>query len=103
MQWLLKLPPHGWLLAGVRQFLPAAAKTVLKRGLKLLSRSRMEGSDAEPPLFLPNGQLRALYASKTHIRIDKAREKLGYNPAFDLHEGMARTAAWARGANLLTS
>ena len=27
---------------------------------------------------------------------------LGYNPAFDLHDGMALTAKWARTANLLS-
>lgn len=42
-----------------------------------------------------------VYAAKSHARIEKARKQLGYDPAFDLDEGMARTADWARSANLL--
>jgi nucleoside-diphosphate-sugar epimerase len=32
--------------------------------------------------------------------IDKARRTLGYAPAVDFDEGMARTAAWIRWANI---
>ena len=33
--------------------------------------------------------------------IDKARRLLGYEPKVDLDEGIARTAAWYRGAGWL--
>jgi nucleoside-diphosphate-sugar epimerase len=106
-QRLLNLPPHGWLLKGVGQFLPRAAKAVLKRSYESLwelpSDASEDTSHAERPLFLPDKWLRTLYASKTHVRIEKARKKLGYNPEFDLDEGMARTAEWARWANLLSN
>jgi nucleoside-diphosphate-sugar epimerase len=95
--------PLGWLLAGVRRLLPGTIKAALKRGFRLLQQPRVDASGAEPPLVIPDGLLHALYASKTHIRIDKARTKLGYSPAFDLDEGMARTAEWARSANLIKS
>ena len=101
-QRLLDMSPRRLLLAGVRQVSPAAA-AVLERGYESLWPAPLEASDTAPPLFLPNAALRNLYASKTHIRIDKARRKLGYSPAFDLDAGMARTAEWARWANLLTS
>ena len=78
-------------------------KTALKRGAGLVRKPSAEALDGEPPLFLPSGLLRAVYASQAHIRIDKARKILGYEPMVDLNEGMARTAAWAREANLLTS
>jgi nucleoside-diphosphate-sugar epimerase len=35
------------------------------------------------------------------VSIDKAREKLGYQPAFDLARGMTETARWRRDAGLL--
>jgi nucleoside-diphosphate-sugar epimerase len=81
--------------AFVRRFVPDAVKAAFKQRL------RAGVSDADPPLFLPEGLQRDLYASRTHIRIDKARKRLGYNPAFDLDDGMALTAKWARGADLL--
>lgn len=80
----------------VRRFVPGVLKTALKQRLHAGS------SDAEPPLFLPEGLQRDLYASQTYIRIDKARKMLGYAPAFDLDKGMACTAEWAREAKLLS-
>jgi nucleoside-diphosphate-sugar epimerase len=41
------------------------------------------------------------FRARTHVRIDKARRLLGYEPRFDLERGMALTEAWARWANLL--
>jgi nucleoside-diphosphate-sugar epimerase len=54
------------------------------------------------PLYLPDPGTRALYAARTIVRIDKARNKLGYRPAFDLDHGMALTREWAQRANLLS-
>jgi nucleoside-diphosphate-sugar epimerase len=54
------------------------------------------------PLYLPDPGTRALYAAQTIVRIDKARNKLGYRPAFDLEHGMALTREWAQRANLLS-
>jgi nucleoside-diphosphate-sugar epimerase len=96
---VLERPPQGWLLAAMRRCVPSRAK----KGLKSLVGGRPNRFDAELPLFLPDGQLRLLYASKTRVRIDKARTVLGYDPAFDLEKGMACTAAWARTANLLAA
>ena len=41
------------------------------------------------------------YASKTRVRIDKAKRMLGYRPRIDLESGLERTAQWAEWANLL--
>jgi nucleoside-diphosphate-sugar epimerase len=98
---MLERPPQGWLLAAARWYVPSRVRSRVKSGLKSLATRRSDSSDSEPPLFLPEGQLRLLYESKTHIRIDKARSVLGYEPAFDLERGMALTAQWARQANLL--
>ena len=53
--------------------------------------------------YVHDGFWAAVYASKAHARIDKARETIGYNPAFSLEEGMRQTFEWARSANLLSS
>ncbi|MDX3969791.1 MAG: NAD-dependent epimerase/dehydratase family protein [Bradyrhizobium sp.] len=60
-------------------------------------------SNGELPLFLPDGLTLALLASRTHIRIDKARRLLGYEPAFDLARGMELTEQWAGSAGLLAA
>ena len=41
------------------------------------------------------------FAAKTRVRIDKAKQLLGYSPEFDLDRGMHLTEQWARWANLL--
>jgi nucleoside-diphosphate-sugar epimerase len=40
-------------------------------------------------------------AKRARVRIDKARDVLGYRPAFTLEAGMRLTEAWARWAGLL--
>lgn len=67
---------------------------------------RLLGKEVPPkfglPLYLPDSGTRRLYAAKATVRIDKARNKLGYRPAFDLADGMALTREWAQRANLLS-
>ena len=41
------------------------------------------------------------YASKTRVRIGKAKRVLGFRPRFDLESGLERTAQWAEWACLL--
>jgi len=41
------------------------------------------------------------FASKTRVRIDKAKKLLSYQPAYDFESGMKLTEEWARWANLL--
>ena len=41
------------------------------------------------------------FGARTHVRIDKARRLLGYQPDFDLEQGMKLTEMWARYANLV--
>lgn len=53
------------------------------------------------PVYMPNRQKLALYRSRTHVRIDKARRLLGYEPVFDFERGMALTARFIRWANLV--
>ena len=40
-------------------------------------------------------------ASTARVRIDKARELLGYEPTFDFARGIGLTEAWARWEGLI--
>lgn len=57
----------------------------------------------ERPIQLIPDMMIDYYACTTEYRIDWARERLGYAPAFDLTRGMTLTEAWARWANLIPS
>jgi nucleoside-diphosphate-sugar epimerase len=59
------------------------------------------GASAEPPIHLLHPSKIDFMASKTRVRIDKARRVLGVEPQFDFARGMKLTAAWAEWANLL--
>jgi nucleoside-diphosphate-sugar epimerase len=70
-----------------------------RRGLeRLLTAKNLQRSDR---LYLPDPGTRAIYAAKTAVRIEKARQRLGYAPAFNLPRGMAVTAKWARDEKLI--
>jgi nucleoside-diphosphate-sugar epimerase len=98
---LSEKPPQKWLLAAARRCLPGNLRSRIKRGVGSLAQRGGTERPSRPEVFVPQGQLYLLYASKTHIHIDKARALLGYEPGFDLNRGMAYTADWARSANLL--
>jgi len=51
-------------------------------------------------IHVPNATRLALYQSKTRVRIDKARKRLGYVPQFDFEHGMELTTRFIRWANL---
>lgn len=58
-------------------------------------------NSGERPIHIPDRTLVALFCARTRVRIDKARQVLGYQPCFDLERGMELTAKWAAWANLL--
>ncbi len=47
-------------------------------------------------VHVPDSAKHALYAARCHVRIDKARRLLGYDPQFDLARGMAATADYVQ-------
>lgn len=83
-------------------FPPSSEGTTTRRWGTAISNVLSEKSEGDRFLFVHHGFWRALYAAKSHARIDKARRKLGYEPAYDLDKGMQLTAEWAQGANLLS-
>jgi nucleoside-diphosphate-sugar epimerase len=73
-------------------------------------KTRLGMGAAPPPLLVPTGELPIqplqpseidFFLPRTRVRIDKARELLGYRPEFDLEAGMQLTEAWARWADLV--
>jgi nucleoside-diphosphate-sugar epimerase len=46
----------------------------------------------------PQGATLALFRSRCHVRIDKAKRLLGYHPRFDLTSGMQRTSPYITGS-----
>ena len=54
-------------------------------------------------LHVPDETLLALYRPQTTVRIDKARQLLGYEPVFDFERGMHLTAQFIRWANLVVN
>ena len=98
---LLNLPSLSWALANARRFMPDSVKALLKRGYKSVRTLSPGNREKVAAPYVHGGFWGVVYAAKSHARIEKARKQLGYDPAFDLDEGMARTADWARSANLL--
>jgi nucleoside-diphosphate-sugar epimerase len=65
-------------------------------------RSEIAGpAPAEPPLAAFKPQVVRFLASTARVRIDKARELLGYEPEFRLEDGLGLTEEWARWEGLL--
>jgi nucleoside-diphosphate-sugar epimerase len=65
------------------------------------SQSANLSSEAEPPITPLRPWLVAYLAKCARVRIDKARELLGYEPRFGLDAGMRLTERWAQWAGLL--
>jgi nucleoside-diphosphate-sugar epimerase len=61
----------------------------------------MQVREVQKPLSITDIQRFRWMASRVRVRVDKARDVLGYNPRFDLHAGMGRTRLWAEWANLI--
>lgn len=100
-------------LLGTRE--AAAARVVAERVVPSLLRRAERWSEPPAPTMRPaemdadaeNGVspvrpwVVQYLAKRARVRIDKARELLGYQPAFGLEPGMRLTQAWARWAGLL--
>lgn len=62
--------------------------------------SREELPHKKPILPLTQKQA-VFFLSRTHVSIEKARRQLGYQPNFNLEQGMQLTEKWLRFANLI--
>lgn len=86
-QWMRKLTPEPVRRALRDRFAPVTAPVTPKQ--------------REKPMQLPDAYRTRFFRARTRVRIDKARQLLGYEPRFSFAEGMQLTAQWAAWANLL--
>lgn len=106
---LLRSREPDLLLRLLRPLFATRAMQPLATGLKRRLKPAGVRGAAEPPSsaslskrILPEQPTQVdFFAAKTDVAIDKARQKLGYEPAFDLVRGMALTEAYLRWADLL--
>lgn len=91
-----------------------AARVVFPAELDWVRQARGDGSGTPPTpgtdagpeagarrVFAVDPDYIPFFVARTRVRIDKARNLLGYRPRFDLARGMAMTEAWACWAGLL--
>jgi len=82
-------------MSGVKQWAKKNVSPSLKALLKKLY-GMMYRNVGPARIHVESGQRLALYISKCHVRIDRAKAELGYQPAFDLNRAMQTTGAWLR-------
>ena len=102
---VLKSPPVRLSVQVAKRVLPRSQREKLKTRLLGPGQKNRRGGINQPapvqkPIHVPNETLLALYRAQTHVRIDKAREQLGYAPQFNLAQGMALTGEYIHWANL---
>jgi nucleoside-diphosphate-sugar epimerase len=97
---LLELPAVGAPYRWIRNLAPSSARNAI--GQRLFPETQ-PGSPKrrEKPMQLPDAYHTRFFRARTRVRIDKARELLGYQPRFSFEDGMALTSQWAAWANLL--
>jgi nucleoside-diphosphate-sugar epimerase len=95
---VLAQAPQRWIIRGGQLALPRPVQAAVRDWYGGLWQIPLR--DARP-LLVPDPASLALYTARAHVRIEKARNRLGFTPAYDLEQGMSKTAAWARWANLL--
>jgi nucleoside-diphosphate-sugar epimerase len=91
----------------LKRIIPEEQREVLKARLIPAKQTRSGSGRAttgtanmDDLVHVPNDTLLSMYLSRTHVRIDKAREMLGYAPKFSFDRGMRLTAQYIRWANL---
>ena len=91
------------LMKIIRLLLPKQIHQSLKRQIGISERDcpLEAASVGEKPIHPLDPYMVQFYATKTRVRVDKAKRMLGYQPDFDFESGMRLTEEWARWANLL--
>lgn len=97
---LRALPPVRTAVSLVKKVLSQDQWLSLKTRLNNGSQTSNGNSAVVRPLYLPDELMLQMYKSKTNVRIDKARSRLGYVPKFDFERGISLTAEFLRWANL---
>jgi nucleoside-diphosphate-sugar epimerase len=97
---LRTLPPVPTTVSLVKKVLSQDQWLSVKTRLNNGSQSSNGNDAVVRPLYLPDELTLQMYKSRTTVRIDKARSRLGYMPKFDFEAGMSLTAEFLRWANL---
>jgi nucleoside-diphosphate-sugar epimerase len=85
----------------VRRLIPRGWREELKGPTEALSITKQDEVNPIKRKALPDRDRFRWLVAKTHVRIEKARQILGYAPQFDLRAGMLRTRLWAEWASIL--
>ncbi|MEX0686549.1 MAG: NAD-dependent epimerase/dehydratase family protein [Balneolales bacterium] len=106
-QLLLQTPLFGKILGTAHQLLPEKIVASIKQKVKgdpaQITRNGQNlhnGHTNRPIHPMSEAQIR-FFATKTHFKIDKAKQLLGYQPKYDFDDGMQLTKQWSEAANLL--
>ena len=97
---IAKAPPFNLAFLALRKVMPDQRREQLSS--RIVRAPTREYATAAPAklLHVPNETLLALYKPRTHVRIDKAKRLLGYNPQFEFERGMQLTSQYIHWANL---
>ncbi len=101
--WITQLPAVARFIRLTEGIIPRSWWQHLKNTIILHGSTRQSGplvSEEKPLRLLTDAQNRE-FKARTRVRIDKAKRLLGYQPRFDLEEGMRLTEIWAKYANLV--
>ena len=95
LTWLIARSPYPVISAG--KWFNAHSRFVARilRDYGVTGSGKSDG----PRDFVPDPQRLALFQSKAHVRIAKARSILAYEPRFNLESGMALTRLYVQWAN----
>jgi predicted dehydrogenase/nucleoside-diphosphate-sugar epimerase len=100
LKWVLQLPAVNRLHQS-----PIVPPTILNYFKKVFKQNNNKVNshhdyDAKPILPLSQNQI-GFFQARARVKIDKAKHLLGYQPNFDLKQGMELTERWLRFANLI--
>jgi nucleoside-diphosphate-sugar epimerase len=103
-QMILRLPVLSWIYRLTRSTLREDTIVGLRQRVLRTTDGRGGAGDGHDmpvkALLLPRKDHVPLLSARCDVRIDKARQVLGYRPRFDLEKGMRFTELWAKWANL---
>jgi nucleoside-diphosphate-sugar epimerase len=98
---LAGIPPVLLMLRTVRKCLSDNSWNSLKASFfRNATSSKKQPRPRSRSINVPDDGLMAMYVSKTRVRIDKARTRLGYGPKFGFEQGMELASNYIRWANL---
>jgi len=94
--------PRTWARVSKLPVIGALAKVLPEAVLSELAKGWLhEEAPPAPRIFLPSDAAIELETSRGRVRIDRARERLGYTPRFDLSRGMEVTRRYLEWADLV--